>query len=250
MKIDEPKTPYVRYNVETDEVEGGMCRAPQVGKRLSLTPLMCGWYVDIPQLELGGARSPGLPTESLPESPTSGIASGPSSRRESLSSVGKNSSGRSGSVASSRSTSFSLPNDSTRTEVKAGENELVDSDVEDDESMDEEGACWLDLCALPGADTRHTAVAKHAEFVEARNRHYSKEAEAMKVGWCLHPGCPVIHLRLCRELRRCLTKKTRNREKMQKMSWRAIALKRGRSQLDNLKYMGMVLQTVLCIHEV
>jgi protein phosphatase inhibitor 2 len=25
MKITEPKTPYVRYNAETDEVDGGMC---------------------------------------------------------------------------------------------------------------------------------------------------------------------------------------------------------------------------------
>jgi len=25
MKITEPKTPYVRYNAETDEVEGGLC---------------------------------------------------------------------------------------------------------------------------------------------------------------------------------------------------------------------------------
>lgn len=96
--------------------------------------------VDIPQLELGGARSPGLPTVPLPASPTSGIASGHSSRRASLSSVGKNSSGRSGSVTSSRSTSFSLPNDS-KAEVKAGEGTLVDSDVEDDGPMDEEGAC-------------------------------------------------------------------------------------------------------------
>jgi len=28
MKITEPKTPYVRYNAELDEVEGGTCRLP------------------------------------------------------------------------------------------------------------------------------------------------------------------------------------------------------------------------------
>jgi protein phosphatase inhibitor 2 len=27
MKITEPKTPYVRYNAETDEIEGGTCFA-------------------------------------------------------------------------------------------------------------------------------------------------------------------------------------------------------------------------------
>ncbi|KAL4076347.1 hypothetical protein J3A83DRAFT_4226656 [Scleroderma citrinum] len=138
MKITEPKTPYVRYNAETDEVEG-----------------------DIPQLELGGARSPGFPPSSLPESPTSGVASGHSSRRASLSSVGKNSSGRSGSVASSRSTSFSLPNDA-RNDVRSLA-DSPDSEIEEEE-MDEE------------------AAARHAEFVRARIRHYSKEAEAMKVG--------------------------------------------------------------------
>ena len=28
MKITEPKTPYVRYNAELDEVEGGVCPLP------------------------------------------------------------------------------------------------------------------------------------------------------------------------------------------------------------------------------
>lgn len=41
----------------------------------------------------------------------------------------------------------------------------------------------------------------------------------------------------------------RNRERMQKaMSWQAITLEGGRSQLD--RHMGMVLQTVLSINEV
>lgn len=30
MKITEPKTPYVRYNAELDEVEGGPCRLPRL----------------------------------------------------------------------------------------------------------------------------------------------------------------------------------------------------------------------------
>jgi len=85
MKITEPKTPYVRYNAETDEVEG-----------------------DIPGLDLGGfhASPPGGTTSALDDT------SAPSSRRTSLSSTGRPAgslSGGSGSGKSSRSTSFSLP---------------------------------------------------------------------------------------------------------------------------------------------
>ncbi|KAG1734971.1 hypothetical protein EDB19DRAFT_1121329 [Suillus lakei] len=90
MKITEPKTPYVRYNAETDQVEG-----------------------DIPSLDLGGGRmsSPMEYVSSSPRSvsPTGADTSGPSSRRTSLSSAGRPSSGRSASTASSRSTSFNLP---------------------------------------------------------------------------------------------------------------------------------------------
>ncbi|KAG8218985.1 hypothetical protein J3R82DRAFT_4728 [Butyriboletus roseoflavus] len=95
MKITEPKTPYVRYNAETDEVEG-----------------------DIPDFHLGARAGSPSSVGSRAESPASMVASGPSSRRASLSSVGRNSSGRSGSAASSRSTSFNLPNEA-RGEIRA-----------------------------------------------------------------------------------------------------------------------------------
>jgi len=69
-------------------------------------------------------------------------------------------SARSGSGASSRSTSFSLPNDA-RSAIRA-DRRSPGEEVEFDEEMDEESA------------------AKHAEFLRARGRHYSNEAEAMK----------------------------------------------------------------------
>ncbi|EGO27734.1 hypothetical protein SERLADRAFT_461675 [Serpula lacrymans var. lacrymans S7.9] len=142
MKITEPKTPYVRYNAETDEIEG-----------------------DIPSLDLGGRfhSSPVSPVRTI--SPTGADTSGPSSRRTSISSAGRPSasttSGRSGSANSSRSTSFNLPNEA-RGEIRALKGDPGE-EVEMDEEMDEE------------------AAAKHAAFVRARGRHYSNEAEAMKM---------------------------------------------------------------------
>ncbi|GLB34145.1 putative protein phosphatase inhibitor 2 (IPP-2) [Lyophyllum shimeji] len=144
MKITEPKTPYVRYNAETDEVEG-----------------------EIPKFDLDGHyippshdAEPGSPQMSV--SSTGANTSGPSSRRTSISSLGRSGSvsGRSGSAASSRSTSFSLPNEARR-EIRADEREPGE-EVEVEEEMDEE------------------AAAKHAAFLRARGRHYSNEAEAMK----------------------------------------------------------------------
>ncbi|KAF8165628.1 hypothetical protein B0H34DRAFT_689867 [Crassisporium funariophilum] len=151
MKITEPKTPYVRYNAETDEVEG-----------------------DIPNLDLGLGGFSGSPLEERPSSPTISISttgadtSGPSSRRTSISSTGgrpgTSMSARSGSGASSRSTSFNLPNDA-RNAIRADSREPGE-EVEFEEEMDEETA------------------AKHKDFIQARGRHYSNEAEAMKV--CNH----------------------------------------------------------------
>jgi len=116
MKITEPKTPYVRYNAETDEVEGDY---------------------DIPDFHLGERASFPSTVSPRAESPASMVASGPSSRRASLSSVGRNSSGRSGSATSSRSTSFNLPNEA-RGEIRAVDAEPGD-EVETEE-MDEEAA--------------------------------------------------------------------------------------------------------------
>jgi len=137
MKITEPKTPFVRYNAETDTFEG-----------------------DIPSLDLyAGQRSSPSP---LPQSPTNADSSGPSSRRTSFSSAsGKPSvGGRSGSGSSSRSTSFNLPNEARR-EIRSFQDDRG-GEVEEEE-MDEETA------------------AKHQAFVKARGRHYSNEAQAMKL---------------------------------------------------------------------
>ncbi|KAF9006667.1 hypothetical protein BDQ17DRAFT_1540448 [Cyathus striatus] len=140
MKITEPKTPYVRYDAETDTIEG-----------------------EIPNLDLSG-HYVSSPTRETPNSPTASSTgadySNPSSRRTSFSSQGRQGTSRSGSATSSRSTSFSLPNDARR-EIR-GDGRDRGEEVEMDEEMDEETA------------------AKHAAFVRARGRHYSNEAEAMK----------------------------------------------------------------------
>uniref|UniRef100_A0A0W0FPQ3 Uncharacterized protein n=1 Tax=Moniliophthora roreri TaxID=221103 RepID=A0A0W0FPQ3_MONRR len=85
MKITEPKTPYVRYNAETDEVEG-----------------------DIPLLDLNGRFVTASPPHS-PISPTNADTSGPSSRRTSISSTGRppaSVSGRSNSSAAAKHAAF------------------------------------------------------------------------------------------------------------------------------------------------
>jgi len=101
MKITEPKTPYVRYNAELDEVEG-----------------------DIPTIDLGGSSASSPP----PASPSP--VEPPSPRRPSFS-TGKRP-GRSSSGSSSRSTSFSLPRDAPRGEVQ--------EESSDDEPMSPEAA--------------------------------------------------------------------------------------------------------------
>lgn len=92
--------------------------------------------------------------------------------------MGRNSSGRSGSAASSRSTSFNLPNEA-RGEIRALKGEPGD-EIEGEE-MDEEGVFFVCCVRLSLGADRGVAAAKHAAFVSARGRHYSKEAEAMKV---------------------------------------------------------------------
>ncbi|KAF7981708.1 hypothetical protein HWV62_32288 [Athelia sp. TMB] len=113
MKITEPKTPYVRYNAETDEVEG-----------------------DIPGLDLGGfhASPPGGTTSALDDT------SAPSSRRTSLSSTGRPTgsiSGGSGSGKSSRSTSFSLPEGIKGKVPKDGRD--LGGEVASDDELDPDG---------------------------------------------------------------------------------------------------------------
>ncbi|KAI9453448.1 hypothetical protein BJY52DRAFT_1288760 [Lactarius psammicola] len=94
MKITEPKTPYVRYNAELDEVEG-----------------------EIPAFDLGSTSAPSPP-------PASPSPIEPSSPRRPSFSTGKRP-GRSSSGSSSRSTSFSIPS-----EIPRGEVEEASSDEE------------------------------------------------------------------------------------------------------------------------
>ncbi|TFK25942.1 hypothetical protein FA15DRAFT_667935 [Coprinopsis marcescibilis] len=156
MKITEPKTPYVRYNALTDEIEGEI---PEFH--------LSGGYSSLGEQEVG---SP-IPTSPLAQvHPQAVEESGPSSRRTSISSTGRpGTPKRSASGSSSRSTSFNLPNEARKELRPAGEIEA--DEVEEEGEMDEETA------------------AKHAAFVRARKGHYSNEAEAMKVSsgfrkWC------------------------------------------------------------------
>lgn len=114
-------------------------------------------------------------------SPTDADTSGPSSRRTSLSSVGRPSSvsGRSGSGNSSRSTSFNLPNEA-RGEIRADKRQPGE-EVELDDEMDEESWSFISLYVRQPFDNLVVAAARHAAFIRARGRHYSNEAEAMKV---------------------------------------------------------------------
>ncbi|KAF8507836.1 hypothetical protein BU17DRAFT_78040 [Hysterangium stoloniferum] len=113
MKITEPKTPFVRYDPETDTVEG---------------------MSEIPPFSLDSrSRSPSNPSYSNPTSPS--IASTPlqpDSRRPSFG----HPSSRSGSAASSRRTSFNLPRESGLRSHSAEPGE----EVEFEEEMDEETA--------------------------------------------------------------------------------------------------------------
>ncbi|EAU84433.1 hypothetical protein CC1G_01429 [Coprinopsis cinerea okayama7 len=117
MKITEPKTPFVRYNALTDEIEG-----------------------DIPHLNLSSGYSSGGEAGSPPLSisPTNADTSGPSSRRTSISSSGRpGTPGRPGSGTSSRSTSFNLPNEARRDLRLDG---TVGDEIEVEPEMDEETA--------------------------------------------------------------------------------------------------------------
>lgn len=189
MKITEPKTPYVRYDAETDTFEGGSSLSSISRSSITkLTPslVIILHMIDIPNLDLNGhLASP--PSSIPPSSPitASGGDSGPSSRRTSFSSTGRApSSGRPGSGTSSRSTSFNLPNEARET-IRLDGRQPGD-EVEFEEEMDEESTfllfihpSWvrIHLLMLPAITI---AAAKHAAFVRARGRHYSNEAEAMK----------------------------------------------------------------------
>jgi len=192
MKITEPKTPYVRYNAETDEFEGGMtdpCFPFPSPTQISASP--CSATLEIPSLDLAGngfsVSSPVLQSPVNTEQPPP--PSPPvSPRRTSFSSGvnGRSSSGsiRSRSGSSSRNTSFSLPNEA-KNEISFHGSGIgpEDEEVEEEEEMDEEGklrSCTHLVNKLI-VEMSSIAAAKHAAFVKARGRHYSNEAEAMKV---------------------------------------------------------------------
>lgn len=154
MKITEPKTPFVRYNVETDTIEGGMYSLLCFTNTSPMESTL-----DIPDLNLEvqymyDSPPPRSPARTI--SSTGADTSGFSSRRTSISSVGfftgnNNASNPSvapsgsisgaslrsaGSGSSSRSTSFNLPDEATRG-IRAADGERRD-EVEEDEEMDEE----------------------------------------------------------------------------------------------------------------
>lgn len=160
MKITEPKTPYVRYNAETDEVEG-FSNIPSFN--LDSRP---GRSSSSEVAQTPSTSIPPVPEDApAPPAPISRKSSGASepppmsSRRTSFTTPSVP--GRTGSASgsSSRSTSF-LAGD--RGEVRGLQGQHGErGEIEEDE-MDEESA------------------EKHAAFVKARGRHYSNEAEAMK----------------------------------------------------------------------
>jgi len=116
MKITEPKTPYVRYNAETDTFEG-----------------------DIPDFSLSSDKGTAESPRAMSQSPTFVETSLPSPRRPSFSAPSRPGvSGRSGSASSSRSTSFNLPGD-VRGDIVPAEGDIGD-EVELEEEMDEETA--------------------------------------------------------------------------------------------------------------
>jgi protein phosphatase inhibitor 2 len=95
--------------------------------------------------------------------------------------------GRSSSASSSRSTSFSIPSDFQRGEVQ---------EASSDEEMSPEGTWLLIEDTMYSLSLILIAAAKHEAFLKARGRHYSNEAEAMKVRTCTFSWM-CIHAILC-----------------------------------------------------
>ncbi|CAE6523534.1 unnamed protein product [Rhizoctonia solani] len=163
MKITEPKTPYVRYNAETDEVEGfsnipafNLDAHPNRSNSTEVSQLPPPTIPTVPE------DAPAPPIPPMPLSRKSSGASEPppaSSRRTSFTTPPVP--GRSGSASgsSSRSTSFQAADRGEVRKLQGQQGER--GEIEEDE-MDEESA------------------ERHAAFVKARGRHYSNEAEAMK----------------------------------------------------------------------
>ena len=141
--------------------------------------------IEIPTFDLGSTSAPSPP-------PASPSPIEPSSPRRPSFSMGKRP-GRSSSGSSNRSASFNLTS-----EIQQGEVEEESSE----EELTPEGAYRASrslraILAYSGSDTI-AAAAKHEAFLKARGRHYSNEAEAMKVRTCTF-SCTFIrvHAFLC-----------------------------------------------------
>ncbi|KAF8681529.1 Protein phosphatase inhibitor 2 (IPP-2) [Rhizoctonia solani] len=163
MKITEPKTPYVRYNAETDEVEG-FSNIPAFNLDSNSNRLNSAEVSQLPSASIPPVPedSPAPPIPPMPISRKSSGASEPppaSSRRTSFTTPPVP--GRTGSASgsSSRSTSFQAGDRGEIRKLQGQHGER--GEIEEDE-LDEESA------------------ERHAAFVKARGRHYSNEAEAMK----------------------------------------------------------------------
>ncbi|GJJ07182.1 hypothetical protein Clacol_001382 [Clathrus columnatus] len=146
MKITEPKTPYVRYNAETDEVEG---------------------MSDIPPFNLDGQSNPSLSNPVSPQMTTSPLGE-TDSRRASFGTSTRSS----GSASSSRRTSFNLPNSS---EIVTPEYDNGDGAVEFGEEMDEETAARH--AAFVRARGRH--YSNEAEALKRAQRLLAEEEEEL-----------------------------------------------------------------------
>ena len=143
MKITEPKTPYVRYNAETDEFEGGKRHSySQVLTRSHISASPSSVLLDIPSLDLAGnnsgVSSPVLQSPISAENPPPSPPVSPHRASFSGGINGRSSSGRR-SGSSSRSTSFSLPNEAKDEISLERRIEPGDEEVEEEEEMDEEG---------------------------------------------------------------------------------------------------------------
>jgi len=177
MKITEPKTPYVRYDAETDTVEG-MSDIPSFSlEPRSGTPSAPNSPVTVPpdlnRVSVDAASS-SIVNAATAAALTSANTSANANMHYTSAGVPRSTSfTRSASGASSRSTSFNLQaDDPTKAKIRdrskspaVGDTISVptkDGEVEEDEEVDAETA------------------EKHAAFVRARGRHYSNEAEAMK----------------------------------------------------------------------
>jgi len=160
MKITEPKTPFVRYNAELDEVEN-MSEIPPF--RLDSPFQDSTLFPESSPKGVSAIEGSEFPPDSPAHPGSYRSGSGSIERGSRRTSFSDRSSGSRSGRSGSRTPSFSLPHGEPSRSGGAGQGLGLDpkGDIDDDE-LDPETA------------------AKHAEFVHKRDRHYSNEAEAMK----------------------------------------------------------------------